>query len=85
MTDVYGRLLDRIGLLSEGEVAAVLQACMLVRQMPERLQLLEQQHASERERYEKFANVAGEYFEAIRKMHLTYLDVINTALAKLEE
>jgi hypothetical protein len=80
MTDVYGRLMDRIGLLSEREVTAVMRAYILVRQMPERLQLIMRQHASEIERARGFADIGSDLFGAVKQMHVNYLTDIDRAL-----
>jgi hypothetical protein len=50
MSDIYSQFINRIGLLSESEIRAVMRAYLLVRQMPERLALLELQPTSHVER-----------------------------------
>jgi hypothetical protein len=81
MTDVYGRLIDRIGLLSGHEIRPVLRAYILVRQMPERLRLLAQQQGTEIERARGFAEFGGDLFSAVRQMHGNYLTDIEHALS----
>jgi hypothetical protein len=83
MTDVYERSIDRIGLLSIGQINAVLRAYILVRQMPERLELLARKHATEEERARGFAHASGDYFEAVWHMHENYLNHIDLALSVL--
>ena len=83
MTDTYGRLLDKIGLLSEDEVRAVMDAYNLVRQMPERVRLLGQQHATRDETERGMALVGSALFAALRQMHQNYLKNIEEAVAAL--
>ena len=83
MTDTYGRLLDKIGLLSEEEVRAAMEAYHLVRQMPERVRLLERQHATPDEVESRMAFVDGTLFTALCQMHQNYLQKIKEAIAAL--
>lgn len=83
MTDTYSRLLDKIGLLSQDEVKAAMKAYLLVRQMPERLKLLQREHGTEQERDRGFALIDGDLFSAVQEMHENYLKDIEAALSAL--
>lgn len=83
MTDVYERSIDRIGLLSIGQISVVLRAYILVRQMPERLRLLAREHGTEEERDRGFAHIGSEYFEAVWHMHENSLNDIDVAISAL--
>jgi hypothetical protein len=80
MTDVYGRLVDRIGLLSKQETGLVMRAYILVRQMPQRLNLLAQRFATEEEKALGFPKIDSEYFTVVRMTHESFLTEIQSAL-----
>ena len=77
-------LLDRIGLLAESEVAAVMRAYLLIRQMPERLELIRELGTKD-ERYERFVRVGGKLFATAKQMHENYLEDIDAAISVLPE
>ena len=83
MTDVYTQLIDQIGLLSRKETAAVVRAYILIRQMPQRIELLSKQHATEVEKARGFAEVDGDLFAAVKTMHENYLADIDGAITAL--
>jgi hypothetical protein len=84
MTDAYSQLIDRIGLLSETEIRAVMRAYLLVRQMPERLALLALQSASNIERaISGFIFIEGRHFASVKQMHKNYLTDIEQALSAI--
>ena len=84
MTDAYGQLLDKLGLLSEEEVRATMTAYVLARQMPERVQLLRRQHATDDELGRSMALVDSDFFNALRDMHRNYLQDIDKAISALD-
>jgi hypothetical protein len=81
MTDVYSQFISRIGLLSESEIRAVMRAYLLVRQMPERLALLELQPTSHVERPTGFIFIEGRHLATVKQMHKNYLTDIDQALS----
>lgn len=81
MTDVYGSLIDKLGLLSEPEIRAVMRAYLAVRQMPERLKLLARSAVTPEEREAGFATVDSRYFAALKQMHENYLREVRNALS----
>ena len=85
MTDTYSRLLEKIGLLSQDEVRAAMKAYLLVKQLPERLRLLQRELGTEAERERPFALIDSELFNAISQMHKNYLEDIEAALSALSE
>lgn len=85
MTDTYSRLLEKIGLLSQDEVRAAMKAYLLVKQLPERLRLLQRELGTEDERERPFAKIDSEFFNAISQMHKNYLEDIEAALSELSE
>ena len=85
MTDTYGRLLEKIGLLSQDEVKAAMNAYILIKQLPERLRLLQRVHGTVDEREKPFARIDSELFNAISQMHRNYLEDIEAALLLLAE
>lgn len=85
MTDTYSRLLEKIGLLSQNEVKTTMNAYLLVRQLPERMRLLQRVHGTEDERVKPFAQIDSELFNAISQMHKNYLEDIEAALSALSE
>lgn len=80
-TDVYSHLINRIGLLSESEIRAVMRVYLLVRQMPERLALLELQPTSHIERPPGFIFIEGRHLATVKQMHKNYLTDIDQALS----
>jgi hypothetical protein len=84
MTDVYASLINRIGFLSERETRAVVRAYVLVRQMPERIKVLSRQHGTQEEREVGWANVDGQLFGALKKLHENYLTDIEAALVEVD-
>ena len=83
MTDAYSQLLNRLGLLSPEEIRAVTQAYLLVMQMPERIRLLQHQHATSHELNSNFAKVGSTLFAALEEIHQSYLDKIEAAVTVL--
>ncbi len=83
MTDAYGQLLEKLGLLSEEEVQATMTAYALVRQMPERVQLLRRHHGTAYEQESSMALVDSPLFTALRQMHQNYLQKIDEAITAL--
>ncbi len=81
MTDVYGHLINRIGLLSESEIRAVMRVYVLVRQMPERLALLELQPTSHVEPPPGFIFIEGRHLASVKQMHKNHLTDIDQALS----
>lgn len=77
MTDVYMKVIDRIGLLSVPEVGAVLRAYILIRQMPERLRVLSAKEAAD------FLYFDSSEVGPVKRMHENYLKDIDRALAVL--
>lgn len=85
MTDVYSRLIDRIGVLRTSEVGAVMRAYVLVRHMPQRLALLEMQAPSDDEIPAGFVSVDRKLFSTLKNMHENFLTVIDASIAALRE
>jgi hypothetical protein len=81
MTDAYGSLIERLGLLSEHEIRAVMRAYLPIRQMPETMKLLALSRLTEFERERQFAESNGEYALALRAINEDYLQRIQTALS----
>ena len=80
-TDVYSHLINRIGLLSESEIRGVMRVYLLVRQMPERLALLEMQPTSHVERPPGFIFIEGRHLATVKQLHKNYLTDIDQALS----
>jgi len=83
MTDTYDRLIDRIGILSEDQVQATMTAYLLLKQLPERLELLSKLHATEIEKQGGFAHLGSELYSAVAEIHKSYLEEIRLALEAL--
>lgn len=77
---IYDRLLDRIGILSSSEVAAIMHAYGIVQQLPDRLRLI----SKTPEDNPDFFEVESEQFEMLRGIHERYLQVVDEAIRKLE-
>ncbi len=84
---IYDKLVDRIGLLTSEEVAAVMHAYGLLEQLPERLGLISEEvtehdgvpsHMSD-----SFFIVKSEHMDEARRIHESYLKVIEVAINKL--
>ena len=58
-------------------------AYLLVRQMPERVQLLRRHHATAYEQESSMALVDNPFFTALREMHQNYLQRIDEAISAL--
>ena len=56
----------------------------LARQMPERVQLLRRQHATDDELERSMALVDSAFFNALRDMHRNYLQDIDKAISALD-
>jgi len=81
MTDVYGRVLDKIGLLSREQVNLVLRAYLLIRAVPERLRLME--GSPEIEPGATYLHVGSKHVGDARRMHENFLGDIEKAIAAL--
>jgi hypothetical protein len=66
MTDVYGQLLDSVGLLSVEEARAVIDAYLLVRQMPARIRMLQLKNPEHQALDSGFVHVDSSYFNELR-------------------
>ena len=85
MTDAYSQLLEKIGLLSQDEIRAAMKAYLLVKQLPERMRLLQREHGAGVEKKAPFAKIDGDLFNVISQMHKNYLEDIEAALSALSE
>ena len=82
MTDVYTRLIEKIGLLSREQVDLVMRAYLLIRQMPERLRLIEGMRKIQPG--DGYLWVSSEHAGGARKMHENFLGDIERAIAALK-
>ncbi|MHB8474744.1 MAG: hypothetical protein ACYDBZ_00460 [Steroidobacteraceae bacterium] len=81
MTDVYGRILDKIGLLSREQVDLVLRAYLLIRAVPERLRLME--GSPKVEPGATYLYVGSKHIVDARRMHENFIQDIERAIAAL--
>jgi hypothetical protein len=82
MTNVYDRLLDKLGLLNSAQIPKVMAAYLAVQQLPERLMLIRRSRQEERP---GFVEVDSAVFASVKEMHSNYLRVISDAVVTLEE
>ena len=80
MVQVYDRLLDRLGLLSSTEVQNVMRAHLLLRELPEKLRLLNPQMPADSSGYFKLER---RHFQSVKTLHVNYKGVIEEAIAAL--
>jgi hypothetical protein len=80
---VYCQLLDRIGLLTAEEIEPVMDAYILVTELPVRLRLLAGD-AGELSEYSGYIHISGEHAEVAAKIHDSFLAKINTAVASIQ-
>jgi hypothetical protein len=82
MTDAYTRLVDKIGLLSRGQVNLVMRAYLLIRAVPDRLRLME--GSSEIRPGASYLWVSNEHIVDARRMHENFLGDIESAISALK-
>ncbi|HZT03858.1 MAG TPA: hypothetical protein VFA39_16510 [Steroidobacteraceae bacterium] len=80
MSQVYKSMIGRIGLLTAIEVKAVLQAYLLIEQLPDRVKILA---SSDRKTEPGFVHIAASNFGPVQKMHENYLTDVDAALAAI--
>jgi hypothetical protein len=83
MTAVYRSMIERIGLLSEHQVKAVLKAYLLAEQLPERLKFLAELTGPNSE--PGYLYIPKARFILAAKLHRSYLTIIEQAIAALSE
>jgi hypothetical protein len=83
MTDVYSRIFDRIGLLSSEQVNFVMRAYLLVRQMPDRLRLIEGP-AFQPSHETGYIRINRQDVGDVRRMHENFLGDLERAISALE-
>jgi hypothetical protein len=79
MTDVYGSVIQRLGLLSEVEVGTVLRAYLLAQQLPERLKMLPGAKTAE----PGYVWVPRQSYVLLSRIHKNYLKSIEQAIASI--
>ncbi len=77
MTDVYKSMIDRIGVLSEAQVRAVLRAYLLDQQLPDRLKFLGKPGEP------GYVWVPIEKWDALAQLHRNYVDDVERAIGAL--
>jgi hypothetical protein len=82
MSDVYAGQIGRLGLLSDREIDAVLHAYLLIRQVPERLKVLEIVGGSPGGDPD-WVRIDRAHFGSLLKLHEGYLIKIEAAIAAL--
>jgi hypothetical protein len=91
MTDVYKSMIGRLGLLSESQVQAVLNAYLLVEQLPERLAFLADEQPDVpliinphmKKVDQGYAWFPNKNLAAVAQMHLNYLRDVDAAATAL--
>jgi hypothetical protein len=81
---VYDHLLDCIGLLTADEIASVMDAYLLVAELPVRLRLLAKDSIGSTE-HSGYIHIGMELAEVAAKMHDNFLPKINTAITTIQE
>ena len=86
-TEVFDRLLDKIGLLSPEESAVVLRAFVLAKELPGRVRLLEADTfaRSPEEPLAEWIRVAKQHTAAVGQMHAGFIERFDEALRALEK
>lgn len=82
MTEVYTRLLDRIGLLTGKQIEPVLHAYALAHQLPSRVMLLATDRNPSPERGAMIF-IPNERIQALRALHANYLQGVESAISAL--
>lgn len=82
MTDTYAKLIDRIGLLSAEEVRTTMTAYVLIRQMPQRIELLARSQATREERETGFAHIEAHISRQLDKCTSTTSRILTAQLTR---
>ncbi len=77
---VYQQMLARIGLLTVSEIKLVMNAYLLISEIPTRLQLL----SNGSKDYPGYIQITGKYIRASLAMHGNFIEVIDKALHVLK-
>ena len=80
---IYRQLLDRIGLLTPEEIRLIMDAYLLVNELPVRLRLLAKDMGGSPE-HSGYIHIGKEDAEVAAKMHDNFLPKINSALATIQ-
>jgi len=80
---VYDNLLDRIGLLTAEEIESVMDAYLLVAELPVRLRLFAKDSIGSPE-HSGYINIGKEFAEVAAKIHDSFLPKIDTALITIQ-
>lgn len=80
---IYHQLLDRIGLLTLEEIEPVIQAYLLVAELPVRLRLLSRDSGNPGES-SGYIHIGEDYVEVVAGIHVSFLSSINSAIEVLK-
>lgn len=80
---VYYQLIDRIGLLTAEEIESVMDAYLLVTELPVRLRLIAKD-TSKLSEHSGYIHIDKEYAEVAAQIHDSFLIKINTALDTIQ-
>lgn len=80
---MYQRLLDRIGLLTTGEIETVMKAYLLVSELPARLRLLAGPTGDAGD-YPGYIRIPSEHVQNAAKMHANFLPDVAAAVETLK-
>lgn len=76
---IYSQLIDRLGLLSAEETESVMNAYLLIAELPVRLKLLSQKK-NESSEHSGYISISGDYTEIAAKIHDSFLPKFNNAI-----